>query len=588
MKLNISRNLRQQEIELLLNNSFEARVRDIKEAIAMAQDALGKANNPADHILQAYCNTYLGYYHMILGQHDKASEFTLAGQSIFEQENIKEGLALGSLTIGSSHYKTDNYHKALIHLLNSYQLYQDIGDMTGQSRTLKAVGSIYEFLEDYVKAEETYKKCIEISLAAGDKNGTSNAYNPLSGLLLKRGELVEALSIIKHSIRLKEETQDERGLGFSYYGMAKVFIAKKDFEQAAEYLDKSIIIHQSKNESVGAMMALNKLGLLYFYDGAIEKAREVLLLCIEKGKSSNHYLISYKAFKLLYKIEKQENNIDLALRYLESHIQHKEKVVNLKTKNVISSIQSISKLEYLEKETKWQKDINTEIERKNKELDSFVYKVSHDLRGPISSLMGLNDLVVYEVTDPKSLEYFKIYNTQMHRLNNILMDFMNLVQLKEKELKLEPIDFNGMVNTCIQSFSYHKNFKSIEFRTNISRAIDFHSDKSTVTSIVQNLIENAIKYTNQEVDSIIEVAVKVVKAHVVLKVTDNGLGIKEDHQTKIFDMFFRAHSDINGTGLGLYILKSAVDKLEGNISLVSKEKEGSSFSISLPLDKRSL
>jgi hypothetical protein len=289
----------------------------------------------------------------------------------------------------------------------------------------------------------------------------------------------------------------------------------------------------------------------------------------------------HKAYHRLYLIEKSEKNEKKALEHLELHLIYKDKVINKETKNVIQSIKSISEMEILEREAHWQKEKKEEVELKNAELDTFVYKVSHDLKGPISSLLGLFEIVNLEIKDKNSLHYFNLYQSQIQRLNGILMDFINLTQIKEKKIESTLIDLSQMVKECLDVHEYYDNYNSIKFDINID-APDFYSDKSTLNTILQNLIENAIKYSRNDVSPFVNVNIFELDNELQVKVEDNGIGISEEFQDRIFEMFYRANDKVQGSGLGLYILKNAVEKLKGKINFESKPNEGSQFHISIP------
>lgn len=109
------------------------------------------------------------------------------------------------------------------------------------------------------------------------------------------------------------------------------------------------------------------------------------------------------------------------------------------------------------------------------------------------------------------------------------------------------------------------------------------SDKGMITTILQNLVENAIKYSKRNIVATVDIR---VESHpnrpLTIKVEDNGIGIADDIQVRVFDMFFRGNEISRGSGLGLYILKNAVDKLKGKIILKSKENVGTTFIVELP------
>jgi len=239
-----------------------------------------------------------------------------------------------------------------------------------------------------------------------------------------------------------------------------------------------------------------------------------------------------------------------------------------------SIIRDISKL----------KKIEQDLKLKNNELDTFVYSAGHDLKGPIASLIGLYNIVQYEITDKPSLQYFKMYHEQIQRLKEIIVNFMELTKIKEKQAEYAEINFNAIVNDTIKSFSHLPNFQDVDFRINIQVKRRFNSDKGLVRTILQNLIDNGIKYSRPEINSYLKIDITDGNENgsINIKVEDNGVGIDPEIQDKVFHMFFRGHEKATGSGLGLYILNNAVEKLKGKIILRSVPLKGSTFDITLP------
>jgi signal transduction histidine kinase len=221
------------------------------------------------------------------------------------------------------------------------------------------------------------------------------------------------------------------------------------------------------------------------------------------------------------------------------------------------------------------------IESKNAELDAFFYGISHDLKGPISSLFGLSYLARIEIKDPLALDYIERQHAQVERLNNIIKGLSNLTKLNHADLQKEKVDFNKMIDDCIVSFNGLPNFASIAFKKDIQPDLEFYSEWTLLNAIVQNLIENAIKYSSTE-SPYVQINVRREGGWVILEVEDNGQGIPDQHQARIFEMFYRATQQATGTGLGLYILKRSVDKLKGTVDIKSKEGVGSTFTVKLP------
>ncbi|MBS1559490.1 MAG: HAMP domain-containing histidine kinase [Bacteroidetes bacterium] len=328
-------------------------------------------------------------------------------------------------------------------------------------------------------------------------------------------------------------------------------------------------------------MAYNKLGQLYVRTNDYPSAHNYLYQALEKSKQFKISIIAIKVYYYLYLLFKEQGKTHEAFTYLEGYIELKQKLIDTETLHIMVSYEEKLKMEKLELEAQVQREKREIIEAKNDELDSFFYRVSHDLKGPIASLQGLSALVKTDVTDPVALPYFEMYRTQINRIHNIVMGLINLTQMKHLEATKEKIDFATLVNDCINSYRYIDSFKKINFVIDVQENIRFFSEWAIVNTVLQNLIENAIKY-GRATDPYVKVHIRQSEKEVCIIVEDNGVGINEEHQTKIFDMFYRANISAKGSGLGLYILKRAVERLNGQISLLSKPNEGSVFTVTLP------
>ena len=280
-------------------------------------------------------------------------------------------------------------------------------------------------------------------------------------------------------------------------------------------------------------------------------------------------------------LAKKEGNTQLALGYLEKYFLQKEEVINSENYNIVKSYEALSKIESLEREAKAQEEKSEIVERKNAELDSFFYRVSHDLKGPISSLLGLYNVVKIDITDTKSLELFRMYHSQAVRMNDIVIGLINLTEIKNTEKLKTQINFEKLIDDCINSCRYLPNFSSAKFEKYIA-SFDFLAEWAIINTILQNLIENAIKYSRPNVEPVIKISVYREENFVVIIVADNGQGIAPEHQSNIFNMFYRATDKNSGSGLGLYILKRAVERTQGQIEFVSVPNQGSSFMVRIP------
>jgi PAS domain S-box-containing protein len=231
-----------------------------------------------------------------------------------------------------------------------------------------------------------------------------------------------------------------------------------------------------------------------------------------------------------------------------------------------------------------QKKIEQDLIFKNNELDTFIYRASHDLRGPIATLLGLNQIVRYEVADETANRYFDLYHSQIMRLHNITVSLIELTKIKDRNCEISPIDFKEIWQKVKADIWKLPESADVLLHESIEPVADFHSDAHLLQIILYNLVENSIRYRRSEVESFARIEINQAREsnHTVIKISDNGIGIDGELQSKIYNMFFRGTERSKGPGLGLYILKNAVEKLGGRITLYSIPYKGTTFKIELP------
>ncbi len=223
-----------------------------------------------------------------------------------------------------------------------------------------------------------------------------------------------------------------------------------------------------------------------------------------------------------------------------------------------------------------------EIEERNKQLDTFVYRASHDIKGPLKSMLGLAQLGLMETHEEVSKGYFEHILKSSKRLDATLADLLNVVKMNHTIIEKTRVDFNFMLFEILSSFEHHPNFKKIKFDFQIAKILYYESDKRLIYSVLQNLIENGINYSDLEkTNSFITIQIEPFQEGIKINYEDNGLGIDEKYQEKIFEMFFKINANSTGTGLGMYIVKTTIERLGGTISIQSNEGIGTSFTILL-------
>ncbi|MEO6288411.1 MAG: HAMP domain-containing sensor histidine kinase, partial [Ginsengibacter sp.] len=171
----------------------------------------------------------------------------------------------------------------------------------------------------------------------------------------------------------------------------------------------------------------------------------------------------------------------------------------------------------------------------------------------------------------------------LHRLNILITDILDFSRNKRTILSFEPVDFTELLNSALDDHQFSDNSSHIERTAEVKQDVIFFTDTSRINMILYNLISNGLKYHDiYKKDPYLKVLISVNTREAQIQVIDNGAGISKEDLEHIFTMFFQAKSESQGSGLGLYIVHEAVEKLGGKINIDSRLGEGTTFTVLIP------
>ena len=228
---------------------------------------------------------------------------------------------------------------------------------------------------------------------------------------------------------------------------------------------------------------------------------------------------------------------------------------------------------------------NEELKKINSELDNFVYSVSHDLRSPLLSVKGILSLIFKTAQlDPKVENYLKMAEKSILRLDETIQEILEYSRNARLGIQLDEVYLSDMVSAIYDDIKY-SNTQKIRFSTEINFDGQIITDRARLNTVIKNVLGNAFKYLKKVEESIVHFKAKKENSYLLIEITDNGEGISEEHLSKIFDMFYRASNTSAGTGLGLYICKEILNKMNGEINISSVKNEGTTVFIKIPLEE---
>lgn len=228
--------------------------------------------------------------------------------------------------------------------------------------------------------------------------------------------------------------------------------------------------------------------------------------------------------------------------------------------------------------------LEVELKKSNQTLDTLLYRSSHDLRSPITTIQGLLNLARTDVKDDKLLSYLDMMVQSTSRLDSLLMDLRKLSSIHTNRFSVEEINFEELIEGILEDLSRFIPVNDINVVVQVKVFRKHSYSKYLLNRILRNLIDNACRYRyerNAEKHTVI-IRIEEVEDKLEFFIEDNGRGIKEDAQERLFEMFYKAEAVSNRNGLGLYIARAAVEKLQGQIELSSKYSKGTKVRISLP------
>jgi len=225
---------------------------------------------------------------------------------------------------------------------------------------------------------------------------------------------------------------------------------------------------------------------------------------------------------------------------------------------------------------------NHELHKLNEELDRFIYSSAHDLKSPLASMAGLVHLAQREMNEPAYDHYFEMMRSSIDKMEGFIKDITDYAKNKRQIIKTEKVNLNVIVTDIFQTFRFIPQAERIENLVEISGG-DFYTDKTRLEIILKNLISNAIRYADFDKQSpFIQLKAIIHPSHTTIHISDNGIGIDEEHLYKIFDMFYRAHDHAKGSGIGLFLVRESVKMLRGTITVESEPQKGTTFILNLP------
>ena len=229
---------------------------------------------------------------------------------------------------------------------------------------------------------------------------------------------------------------------------------------------------------------------------------------------------------------------------------------------------------------------NAELQKANDELTKFAYSVSHDLRSPLTSILGIINLAKVTPEMHVALSYFEMIESRIFKLDAFIKNLIDHSKNTSYQSLKVSIDLKEFIISIWEASKHQGNF--INFELSVDQKHEFYGDSLRLKIIFENLISNAIKFQNPLAQNhFIKIHALIQEQQASITLSDNGIGINKNYISSIFNLFFRTEDFLQteGSGIGLYLVKEAITKIGGHIKVESEQQQGTTFELIIPNKK---
>ncbi len=481
------------------------------------------------------------------------------------------------INLGVLNSMLKDYGMALHHFFRAL----DYSEGLRKSQIFMNIGMVYIEQKSYDKALEYITKSEQIKTALEDHNGLVLVYSNLGTIHREMGELDLSASCLEIAIRISKQHQNHTYRQKVLEEKARTEIARKDYKSALESIEAAFLILETFKSSESDLELLLLKADVLLKTNDTQKAEVALQKASAFIDYENVYdqnlLVEY--YNAEIELKKQQGKVNEALETAEKLISLQKEVYLNSKSNSISYI-----LEKKEDEIEILEKRNKKIEQQKNELAEYSFIFAHDLKEPIRTVSSFATLLhrrYADSADEDLKEYLDYILDGVGQMDQKLNSLLTYIQIGDDKIK-ETTNLTELINQVVNE-DMKTSFKQTQHELFISELPDLPIIRKDFRTLFFHLFQNALKFKKEDQPLTLSIHAYEANGMHNIMINDNGIGIAEEYQEKIFGLFKRLDRTKNtGAGIGLALCKKVVQMHGGTISVESKEGEGSTFTISLP------
>jgi len=629
------------KVNILANLAYEYLTNDVNKAMDYGNKSLdlAKQTNYSYGIALSLQNISYAYYM----KSNYVDALNYAFQSIKEAQKINNNILIATNfgIIGNVYFAQKEYQKSK----NYYQKLLDAANLANNndaiSNALNRMGKIYIEEKNYVQAIKVLDKALRIAIQIKNKIKEADCLFYLGKAYLMQKEYQKALQFFHECLQIDIQTEDRMSVAMSYKEIANAHYINKQLDSAITYSDKAldaVFIINSKKE---ILEIYNIMYLAYKEKKNLSKALyyHEQMMILEDSIYSKDKINAITALQTNYEVQQKELQIEkqnIEIQLNQKTIEEQNLIKNIfivafiivsflgylfyknyqkiqKTKLLVMSRNQLIKIQKedllsINEELNQQNEeihvLNNNLEKivdtrtdelklvienlskQNQDLEQFSYIISHNLRAPVARILGLVSIFDRsEIHIPLNQEIFNYLEKATFSLDEVIKDLTQIISIRKNLTSIkEKVNIKNELDIVLSYFTEQIEEHDIEIIYHF-QIESINSIKSYLQSILFNFVSNAIKYKSNKRPLVIKISSQTVDNFVCLSIKDNGIGMNLTNvdSYKIFGLYQRMHDHVEGKGLGLYLVKTQVEFLNGEIEVESKLDVGTTFKVYFPI-----
>ncbi len=620
------------KVNVLSALTYELSYGNKDEAMKMASQSMSLAKSLKYEKGIANVNNLYGIIFLDKGDLDSAQIYFMKALRYYEDHNLLRKMISSYQKIAQVHALRNSFDQAEFYYNKEFELADQVGDDRLLGNAHNSRGSFYmnqgwdiidnkndtiNYLSYFEQAIPHIHKAIDHFKKAEYNKGVALAYGNLSILKLEMGDLDAALDYMVQASVFFEKMDYKIYLVTAYNQINKIYQKKKSYDSALMYIEKGMDLAKEIESKFDIRNAHGDFARVYEQQGNYQKSLEhhqlyddVNSVILDENKQAQIDELEVK-----YQSEKTEKNLQLqqaenerqrvilissivtalALLVVAFFLWRKNKNVNQLNSLLEEQKGELeNKNEEILQQSAQQEESNQLISKQNAKLkeayneqNNLMAVVAHDLRSPFNKVKGLSEIM--RMTPPLTKEQMELNAKTSEVVEGglaLITDIMNLSKFQSgAEASIKQCNLNDLLSSIVESHTSYSLRKEISINCQASqKEYLIYTDKGFLTRILDNLISNAIKFSPHK--STVEVSFQASDENVTISIVDEGPGMTSDDLEHVFERFKRLSArptgGENSTGLGLSIVKTLVDKLQGSVHIDTKVGEGSTFRVILP------